>query len=204
MSNPNAEHELQAVYNDCYLCDRCPLATTRTNIVFGSGSANAKIMIIGEAPGKNEDLQGKPFVGAAGRVLNDLLEIAGVGRDGGYIANVLKCRPPQNRDPATSEIIACEGWLEQQMRIIQPAVIVTLGNYATRWAMPVSEGITTIHGKLYARHVVGGLPVRWNNNTTYVFPSYHPAAALYDRSKMPIIEEDFRKLGNWLKTQPEA
>lgn len=146
-----------------------------------------RVMIVGEAPGKNEDLQGEPFVGAAGKKLNDLLDIADLTRDDVYIANVLKCRPPGNRDPQPLEIQACTPFLREQTRTIDPDFIVTLGNFATKFILKTDRGITGLHGKL---QMAGKFKV---------FPIFHPAAAIYDRTKQTALEEDFRTLGRLLK-----
>lgn len=167
-------------------CHKCPLAEGRTNTVFGSGNPHARVLIIGEAPGKNEDLQGEPFVGKAGQNLNDLLKLANLERDDIFIANVLKCRPPDNRDPQVDEIEACTPYLREQTRLINPEYIVTLGNFATRFVLKTEQGITRLHGQL---HQAGRFKV---------LPMYHPAAAIYDRSKMEALREDFTYLGTLL------
>lgn len=123
-------------------CTACRLAETRTNVVFGVGSTDARLMLVGEAPGKNEDLQGEPFVGAAGQLLDELLAGIGIAREDAYIANVLKCRPPGNRDPRDDEIDSCKGYLREQIRMIAPDVVVTLGNFATKLLVPTEVGIT--------------------------------------------------------------
>lgn len=171
--------ELAATANECHAC---PLWEGRTNVVFGDGSPTARVMIVGEAPGKNEDLQGCPFVGAAGKNLDVLLGLAGLRREDVYIANVLKCRPPGNRDPQVEEIQACAHFLHDQAKLVDPEVIVTLGNFATRHIIKTDQGITRLHGKV---HQVGKFKV---------LPVYHPAAALYDRSKQEALEADFRTL----------
>lgn len=148
-------------------CTNCELSETRTNVVFGVGSPTADVMIIGEAPGKNEDLQGEPFVGRAGQLLDRLMSEVGIERDQVYIANVLKCRPPGNRDPRPSEIDACKGYLQQQLTLIQPSVVVTLGNFSTKLLLRTEIGITKMRGQQYA----------WWRGITLV-PTYHPAAAL--------------------------
>lgn len=168
-------------------CHACPLADGRTNIVFGDGSPNARVLIIGEAPGKNEDAQGVPFVGAAGKSLSKLLAIAGLTREEVFIANVLKCRPPGNRNPRAEEIEQCTPFLRDQTRAIDPEYIVTLGNFATRYILKTQVGITQLHGQLQQ---IGRFKV---------FPIYHPAAAIYDRKKQAALEEDFAKLGEMLK-----
>lgn len=168
-------------------CRRCPLAETRTNVVFGDGNSNARVMIIGEAPGKNEDLQGVPFVGAAGKYLDELLGIAGLARDEVFIANVLKCRPPSNRDPRPEEIQACTPYLREQTRTINPEFIVTLGNFSTKFILKTDVGITRLHGTLQRA------------GRFKVFPIFHPAAALYDGSKREALENDFATLGELLR-----
>lgn len=168
-------------------CHKCPLAEGRTQTVFGEGNPNARVLIIGEAPGRNEDLQGVPFVGAAGKKLDALLEIAGLDRERDvFIANVLKCRPPSNRDPKAEEIEMCSPFLRDQTRTIDPQVIVTLGNFATRFILKTEVGITQLHGKV--QHA----------GKFTVFPIYHPAAAIYDRKKQVALEEDFATLGRIL------
>lgn len=175
---------LETLREQVAACQRCPLAQGRTNTVFGTGNPHARILIVGEAPGKNEDLQGEPFVGAAGHKLDALLEIAGLNRERDvFIANVLKCRPPSNRDPRPEEIEVCTPFLREQTRTIDPEFIVTLGNFATKFILKTEVGITRLHGKLqYA-------------GKFKVFPIYHPAAAIYDRTKQLALEEDFARLG---------
>jgi len=168
-------------------CHACPLCETRTQTVFGDGNPNARVLIVGEAPGKNEDLQGVPFVGKAGQNLNKLLEIAGLKREDVFIANVLKCRPPGNRDPRPEEIQLCTPFLREQTRAINPEFIVTLGNFATKFILKTEVGITRLHGTLQTA------------GRFKVFPIYHPAAAIYDRSKQVALEEDFETLGRLLR-----
>jgi uracil-DNA glycosylase family 4 len=163
-------------------CHRCPLGDTRTKLVFGVGDPQAELMFIGEAPGKNEDLQGEPFVGAAGKFLDELLGSIGLTRSQVYIANVLKCRPPGNRDPIAVEIATCTPFLATQVRLIDPKVIATLGNFATRWLLDTTAGITTLRGRLY--HVEG----------RQVVPIFHPAVALYDPNKKDALFDDFKRL----------
>ena len=167
-------------------CRRCPLCDGRTQTVFGVGNPEARVLFIGEAPGKNEDLQGKPFVGAAGKYLDELLGIAGLKRDEVYIANVLKCRPPSNRDPRPEEIEACTPYLREQTRTVDPEFIVTLGNFATKFVLKTDMGITRLHGTLQQA------------GKFKVFPIFHPAAALYDGSKRIALEDDFTTLGELL------
>ena len=168
-------------------CHACVLGESRTNLVFGVDNPNARVMIVGEAPGKNEDLQGVPFVGKAGQNLNTLLEIAGLQREDVFIANVLKCRPPGNRDPRPEEIEVCTPFLREQTRTIDPEFIVTLGNFATKFILKTDMGITRLHGTLQKA------------GRFKVFPIYHPAAAIYDHSKWEALENDFATLGRLLK-----
>lgn len=148
-------------------CVRCPLAVTRTQVVFGVGDPDADLMFVGEAPGHAEDLQGIPFVGRSGQLLDRLLaEELGIGRDRVYIANVIKCRPPENRDPKPDEIAACRPYLEEQVAVIAPKVVVTLGNFATRLLLDTDQGITSVRGTSY--------PL----GATRLVPTFHPAFAL--------------------------
>lgn len=167
-------------------CHACPLCEGRTQTVFGVGNPNARVLIVGEAPGKNEDLQGEPFVGAAGKYLNQLLSYAGLTREDVFIANVLKCRPPGNRDPRVEEIQTCTPFLREQTRTIDPEYIVTLGNFATKFILKTDVGITRLHGKLQQA------------GKFKVFPIFHPAAAMYDGSKREALENDFVTLGQLL------
>lgn len=174
-------------------CRRCSLAEGRTNVVPGAGSASAEIMIVGEAPGYNEDIQGKPFVGAAGKLLDELLqEILGIRRDDVYIANVLKCRPPENRDPTPIEIDTCKPFLLRQIEIISPMVICALGNFATRALTDRREGITKLRRK----------PVKIASR--YVFPMFHPAAALHRGDLYEEVRQDFIALKTFLQSPRAA
>lgn len=156
--------ELEAVVQSCTLC---PLAEDRTKVVFGVGDPEADLMFIGEAPGKDEDLQGEPFVGRSGKLLDKLvLEEMGLTRDRFWICNVLKCRPPGNRDPKPDEIASCRPYLEQQIELIEPRVIITLGNFATKLLLDTSDGITKVRGRQYAY------------GDAALVPTFHPSAAL--------------------------
>ena len=168
-------------------CRKCPLDDGRTQTVFGVGNPEARVMIIGEAPGKNEDLQGEPFVGAAGKYLNELLAVAGLVREDVFIANVLKCRPPGNRDPRPEEIELCTPYLREQTRTIDPEFLVTLGNFSTKFILKTDIGITRLHGTVQRA------------GKFKVFPIFHPAAALYDGSKRAALENDFATLGELLR-----
>lgn len=167
-------------------CRRCPLCDGRTQTVFGIGNPHARVMFIGEAPGKNEDLQGEPFVGAAGHYLNELLGCAGLRREDVFIANVLKCRPPGNRDPRPEEIQTCTPYLREQTRTIDPEVLVTLGKFSTQFVLKTQVGITRLHGRVQRA------------GKFLVFPIFHPAAALYDGAKREALENDFVTLGQLL------
>jgi uracil-DNA glycosylase len=167
-------------------CEQCALSQTRTQVVFGSGSPTAELMFVGEAPGFHEDKQGIPFVGAAGKLLGKLLEGIGLSREDVYIANVLKCRPPGNRDPLPEEIQACEGHLFRQIELIQPTLVATLGNFATKLLSGKPAGITQVHGR-EQQVVLGGNPVT-------LYPIFHPAAALYTPRMLQVLEEDFRRI----------
>lgn len=167
-------------------CRRCPLCDGRTQTVFGVGNPHARVMFIGEAPGKNEDLQGEPFVGAAGHYLNELLGCAGLRREDVFIANVLKCRPPGNRDPRPEEIQTCTPYLREQTRTIDPEVLVTLGKFSTQFVLKTQVGITRLHGRVQRA------------GKFLVFPIFHPAAALCDGAKREALENDFVTLGQLL------
>jgi uracil-DNA glycosylase family 4 len=167
-------------------CTKCALAAGRTQVVFGSGSPDAELMFVGEAPGFHEDKQGVPFVGAAGKLLSQLLAGIGIERDEVYIANVIKCRPPGNRNPLPEEIEACEGHLFRQIELIQPKLVATLGNFATKLLSGKPAGITQVHGR-EQRVTLGGHDVT-------LYPIFHPAAALYTPRMLEVLETDFRRI----------
>ncbi len=175
--------DLRALIGDCH---RCGLGMTRGKLVFGSGDPNARVMLVGEAPGKNEDATGEPFVGAAGRFLEDLLAHAGLARDEVFIANILKCRPPKNRNPEALEIATCTPFLREQIRVVSPDVLVTLGNFSTRFVLDTRDPITLLRGTVRR---AGGFTV---------LPIFHPAAAIYDRTKRETLIGDFERLGELL------
>src|SRR6188474_843336 len=177
---------LRAHAEDTAGCTRCALAQGRTQVVFGSGSPDADLMFVGEAPGFHEDQQGVPFVGQAGKLLERLLAGIGLTRGDVYIANVLKCRPPGNRDPQPDEIEACETHLFRQIELIRPTLVATLGNFATKLLSGKPQGITRVHG-VPQQVTLGG-------NEVTLYPLYHPAAALYTRSMLAVLEEDFRRI----------
>jgi len=180
------EYDKREKLKDFYLkikdCTKCELSKTRTKFVFGGGSAYANIMLVGEAPGKNEDLQGLPFVGQAGKILDSLLDSIGTSRDQVFIANVLKCRPPGNRDPGVEEIESCKGYLMEQIEIIDPKIICTMGKFSTQVLLDTDKGITGLRGKVFRA------------NGRLVMPINHPAAALYTPSRMEILRQDFKKI----------
>ena len=168
-------------------CQQCKLATLgRTQVVFGVGNPHASIMFVGEAPGYNEDQKGEPFVGAAGKLLNDLLQSANLSRDQIYIANVIKCRPPNNRDPEPDEVETCKPFLMQQIQMIRPKLVCTLGNWATQTLLERKVGITKVKGQaFYMKDFV-------------IFPLLHPAAALHQGNLVDTLKADFRKLKEFL------
>lgn len=172
-------------------CQKCHLSKTRTKVVPGEGNTTAEIMFIGEAPGKNEDLQGRPFVGATGKLLNELIASIGLQRKDIYIANVVKCRPPNNRDPLPEEIQACWPYLENQIKLIKPKLIVTLGRHSMARFYPQGR-ISVDHGRILRRTIIPFGKIVF-------FPCYHPAAALYNRSLREIIFKDFKKIPKILK-----
>ncbi len=188
MSAAPVEHvdELQAYSDEVAGCVRCRLSRGRTQVVFGAGNPHAELMFVGEAPGFHEDKQGLPFVGQAGKLLEKLLAEIGMQRSDVYIANVLKCRPPGNRNPQPDEIEACESHLFRQIELIEPVVVATLGNFATKLLSGSPLGITRVHGQ-EQETTIGGRSV-------LLYPLYHPAAALYTPSMLSILAADFARL----------
>ena len=172
-------------------CTKCPLSLTRTKTVPGEGPPNAKVVILGEGPGRNEDEQGRPFVGAAGKQLDGFLAEAGLNRSDVFITNVVKCRPPENRRPTTLESAACNPYLERQLGILKPKVLVLLGDTALKRFLP-EEGISSAHGKVFQR------------NGRVIFPTYHPAAMIYNRSLEKVTKDDFRALGRLVSGASET
>jgi uracil-DNA glycosylase len=185
---------LKAVYEDARQCVRCPLHQTRTTVVFGNGNANADLMFVGEAPGANEDRMGLPFVGQAGKLLDKLLNEIGLERTDVFVANVLKCRPPDNRDPHPNEIDACQDYLHKQIELIEPTMICTLGNFSTKLLRGDSTGISRLHGHDEIR-IIGPRAVR-------LYPLYHPAAALYTPSTLEALRADFHRIPSILTLGP--
>jgi uracil-DNA glycosylase len=178
--------QLKAVYEQAKGCTRCPLHQTRTTVVFGSGNADADLMFVGEAPGANEDKQGLPFVGQAGKLLTKLLNEIGLDRGEVFICNTVKCRPPNNRDPHPNEIESCNEYLRRQVELIQPTVICTLGNFSTKLLRGDNTGISRLHGRAEVR-AIGARAIR-------LYPLYHPAAALYTPSNLEVLRADFQRI----------
>jgi uracil-DNA glycosylase len=178
---------LQELAKSLHNCQRCKLAKLgRSQVVFGVGNPHARIMFVGEAPGFHEDQKGEPFVGAAGKLLNDLLQSAGLSRDEIYIANVIKCRPPNNRDPEIDEVETCKPFLMQQIQMIRPKLVCTLGNWATQTLLERKVGITKVKAQaFYMKDFV-------------LFPLLHPAAALHQGGLLEPLKEDFKKLKEFL------
>jgi uracil-DNA glycosylase len=186
--------ELVALYREASGCTLCPLHAGRTNVVFGNGNADADLIFVGEAPGHHEDLQGLPFVGRAGQLLDQLLVEIGLSRKDVFVANTLKCQPPGNRDPQPEEIDTCKPYLQRQIELIEPKVICTLGNFATKLLTRSNRGITSVHGRAQV-HELGGRAVR-------VYPLYHPAAALRSTGTLAQLREDFSRLPALLEEPP--
>jgi uracil-DNA glycosylase len=191
-------HELAVFADSVANCTKCRLANGRTQVVFGSGHPDADLMLVGEAPGFHEDKQGVPFVGQAGKLLEKLLAGIGLRREDVYIANVLMCRPPGNRDPLPDEVEACEGFLWKKIELIRPKVVASLGNHATKLLSGRQIGITRVHGQ-EQETMLGG-------NHVLLYPLYHPAAALYTPRMLEVLENDFRRLpellGRALEQEP--
>lgn len=174
--------DLETLKSACLQCNRCNLSATRTNVVFGVGPADAEVLFVGEGPGQQEDLTGQPFVGPAGQLLDDMLSIIGMGRHNCYIANIVKCRPPQNRDPLQIEQEACIPWLRKQTKLLRPKIIVCLGRIAAMKLIKEDFKITREHGQWFEK---GGI---------WFFAMYHPSALLRDENKRPDTFRDLKKL----------
>jgi len=196
MAKPVSDHipVLEELRARALVCTDCGLSQTRTQVVFGVGDPQARVMLVGEAPGKNEDLQGEPFVGAAGKLLDVLLAEIGLQRSEVYIANVIKCRPPGNRDPHPGEIDACKGYLREQIRLVGPEVVVTLGNFATKLLLNTEIGITRLRGRLHP----------WWLGSSLV-PTFHPAAALRGGDRVTDqMREDFKLVRSILDNREQS
>ena len=184
--------KLQLLKEQILNCKKCDLYKTRTNPVIGEGSLNADILFIGEAPGFNEDKQGKPFVGQAGKIFDELLNFINLKREKIYITNILKCRPPNNRNPTQEEIKICSSYLNKQINVIKPKVICCLGNFATDYILKKFglkdkiQGISKIHGKVFSVSSLSGL--------IKIIPIYHPAVVTYNPNMLKILKKDFEKI----------
>lgn len=189
-------HALERLAGHLRECTGCALSEGRTTVVVGAGDPDADLMFVGEAPGANEDRLGVPFVGQAGTLLDGLLQGIGLARADVFVANVLKCRPPGNRDPRREEIEACRGYLEEQVALVQPRVVCSLGNFATKLLSGRPDGISQAHGQ--AQEVAFG------GHGTLLYPVFHPAAALYTRSMLGTLEEDFARLPALIGRAPVA
>lgn len=194
-SHPISNDPLDALREAVSSCEGCRLCETRTNTVFGAGNEEAAVMLVGEAPGRNEDETGTPFVGAAGKRLDEVLGLAGLSRETVFIVNVVKCRPPKNRNPKKDEIAACSGYLRRQIELIRPRLIITMGNFATQTVLGTSEGISQLHGQMAS----GVSPMGTKGLITNVYPIYHPAATIYRPQWRGELEEDMRRLSVFTK-----
>jgi len=192
MGDYDKREKLKEFYLKIRGCRECELSRSRTKFVFGSGSAYAPVMFVGEAPGKNEDLQGLPFVGQAGKLLDELLDSIGFDRSEVFIANVLKCRPPGNRDPRIEEINTCKSYLLEQIKIIDPKIICTLGKISTQLLLNTDKGINTLRGKVF------------KVDSRIIMPINHPAAVLYTPSRMEILKQDFQKIKRLIDSDGEV
>lgn len=181
--------ELERIASECRLCE---LAETRSHVVFGTGNPEADLMLIGEAPGQKEDATGIPFVGQAGMLLDKTLEKVGLRREEIYIANVLKCRPPENRDPLKEEIDLCRPYLDEQIAILAPRVLAPMGNHAANLFSSKRLSITKAHGKMFVYKGIAVIPI------------YHPAAILYNRTLEPALVEDFQEIVRFLRSGARA
>ena len=185
---------LQEAAEEASTCTRCRLAQGRTQVVYGVGNPNADLLFVGEGPGYHEDKQGEPFVGAAGQLLNQVLGEVGIRREDVYIANVVMCRPPGNRDPLPDEIEACTPWLTEKLRLIDPFLVVTLGNFATRFVLNKPVSISRVRGQKFP----------WKGRT--VIPTFHPAAVLHgggqSSNQMQLLRQDFQLLAATLAERP--
>jgi uracil-DNA glycosylase len=196
MTADERREELKAVFQVAKDCTRCSqLAATRTTVVFGAGNADADLMFVGEAPGANEDRQGLPFVGQAGRLLDTLLGEIGLAREDVFIQNTLMCRPPGNRDPQPGEIQNCSGYLLRKIELVRPRVICTLGNFATKLLRDDPTGITRLHGQPEERRI--------GEHDVLLYPLFHPAAALYTPAMLETLRADFAGIPALLEP-PEA
>ena len=179
---PETEDSIIKISSEVVACTKCRLCETRRNAVPGEGANDAKVAFVGEAPGEQEDIQGRPFVGAAGKLLTELLAGIGMQREEVYITNIAKCRPPNNRPPRKDEVAACKAYLDRQFILINPRIVCPMGNSAIHTLMDSEKGVTDLHG------------IPFEEGSVTYFPMYHPAAALYTFQLRTVMEEDFRKL----------
>jgi DNA polymerase len=191
----NKTQQLKILNDSILKCTKCSLRESCSMVVFGQGNPETKIIFIGEAPGKNEDELGIPFVGSTGRILSKMLDEINIKREDVYLTNICKCRPPENRDPLPEEIKECWPWLEKQIKIIDPEIIVTLGKYALN-SFISNEKISEVHGKILEITLPSIGKIK-------IFPLHHPAAARINRKTRAIFEEDFKKIPNLLKNKKE-
>lgn len=189
---------LKKIENEVSVCRACRLYVKRIKTVPGEGSSNAEIFFIGEGPGKNEDLEGRPFVGAAGKFLEEMLNAIGLKRQDVFIGNIVKCRPPMNRDPEEDEMRTCEQYLYRQLKIIRPKLIVTLGRFSLKVFIP-NESISSVHGKLKRVRFKNVDHPLYKLGPVYVLPLYHPAAALYRGNMRQILMQDFKNIPKIIK-----
>lgn len=187
---------LERLHESLRQCTRCALAEGRLNVVVGAGDPDADLMFVGEAPGATEDETGVPFVGRAGQLLDSLLEGIGLSRDRVFIANVLKCRPPGNRDPQPGEIEACQGYLAEQVSLVRPRLVCSLGNFATKLISGNPDGISTVHGQVQE--------VSFAGVSFTLYPVFHPAAALYTRAMLGTLQDDFARIPELIGTATPA
>ncbi|MEI7559815.1 MAG: uracil-DNA glycosylase [Actinomycetes bacterium] len=186
MSGSESKGPLDALRLAANGCHACGLAATRNQVVFGEGNPEASVMFIGEAPGKAEDEQGRPFIGRSGMLLDRLFEDCGIDRSDVFITSIVKCRPPDNRDPKRDEISSCQNWIEAQIRLINPTVICTLGNFALKLIRNDPTGITQVHGQEESRTVFG--------SRVWVYPLFHPAAALRSTTTLGLLKADLKRV----------
>ncbi len=193
------EKNIEKLKQEVLNCKKCGLWKTRTNSVLGGGRLNLKVMFVGEAPGFNEDLQGKPFVGQAGKILDELLDFVELERDSVYITNILKCRPPKNRNPTSEEINHCSIYLDRQIQIIEPKIICCLGNFAAAYILEKFDlknkiqGISKIHGQVFKVLTLFGI--------IKIIPLYHPAVGTYDSTMISMLKKDFEILKREMKNE---
>ena len=193
MVDPERSSALRDAAAEAAGCVRCPLAEGRTQVVFGEGNPDAELVLVGEAPGFHEDRDGRPFAGRARELLERLLGSVGLSLDDAYLATVLKCRPPGNRDPLPAEIAACEPYLYRQLELVRPSVVAPLGSFATALLSGRALGITRVHGQEQ--------PVTLGGRTVTLYPLYHPAAALYTPTMLEVLERDVARLPELLGAQ---